>query len=134
MSLLRYLFYANPRQADYYSPWVVALLCLGLGLILLSIGIRFWRNSTGDTIAKRLSMHWARSSFWFGFISLLLTISRVEGIQFFSMRIFWALWILALCAYVFFQVKRFLRQHYHILPSIQIKTEKEKYLPSKKRR
>lgn len=71
---------------------------------------------------------------WFGLISLVLIVSRVESIQFFAMRILWVFWGAALIFYGVFQARRFRQRHYEVLPSIVESDPRAQYLPRKKKR
>ncbi len=134
MRILRYLFYPNPLQATYGSDFIIALLAFSGALIVLAVVLFFWRKHWADTVAKRLSGGWSFASFWFGVLGLILTASRVEGIQFFAMRVLLYVWALWMLLYVFFQFRKFRVRHYQILPSEKTSDSREKYLPGKKKR
>lgn len=134
VSFLTYWFYPNPGNADYGNPKVQLLLALCVLLMAGAVGIRFWRNRQPNPITKKLSRSWAVASLWFGIVALVLTVSRVEQIQFFAMRFLWALWVIALVAYIILQVRVFRARHYQVLPRETVVDPRDPYLPGKKRR
>ena len=68
---------------------------------------------------------------WFSGIGIVLSISRAEGIQFFSMRILWVLWVLGMLAYSIIQIWKFRLKHYTVMPKAYTEDPREKYLPGK---
>ena len=131
---LLYVFRVNPGNAAYGDAWVVALLVLCGVLIVSSFLITRWRKRQPNAVTRKLSRSWANASFWFGFLGLVLLVSRVEGIQFFAMR-FWAyLLVVFTVIYVLFQVFVFRKRHYEVLPMQRMESGMEKYLPHRKKK
>ncbi len=133
MQFLRYWLWPNPAGWHYQDSRVLLLLCVSIGLILLSFAIRFWRTRLPGSVTRTLTSGWSLASLWFGIVALVLTVSRVETIQFLSMRLLWAVWILFLALYVLLQVVQFKRRHYTVVKQAHIIDEREKYLPKRKR-
>lgn len=134
MDLLSYLFWPNPGNADYSSPKSLALLAVCLLFILGGILFSFWRKRQTHTVFKRLSAHWSAAAFWFGCIGIVLVVARVEEIQFIAMRFLWVLWIGALAAFLWFQVRQFRARYYRPLPATRTDDPRAAYLPRKKKR
>lgn len=128
-----YLFWPNPGNADYDSPKALALLIVCALMIVISIGLSFWRKKQGNPIMKKLSRSWASASFWFGLVGLILVVSRVEQIQFIAARVLWIVWAAALAFYLFVQIRSFRARYYTVLPHEPILDPRSKYLPKKKR-
>lgn len=133
MHILRYLFHPNPGMVGYGTPSMVLLLVVGLGLIALSIGLRFWRKGLQNPITRKLSRSWAGATLWFGITAAILVVARVEGIQFLAMRCMWLVWGIAAAVYVFFQYRLFTRRHYEVLPRIAVNDPRDRYIPGKKK-
>jgi len=128
-----YWFWPNPGNWHYTDPKVQALL---IGCVALMLGyfiLRYWRSKAHNPITRNLSASWATSSMTFGIIGLILAVSRVETIQFMSMRVLWLVWVLALLGYVAFQFIKFRRKHYVVVKKQPFRDAREKYLPRKKR-
>ncbi len=128
-----YWLWPNPAGWHYNDQKVTIVLGVCAALIVLSFVIRFWRSKNVSPMTKSLSRSWSSASLWFGLSGLIFAVSRVETIQFLSMRLLWALWVLVLALYLVFQIIQFRRRHYTVMERIQIVDEREKYLPRKKR-
>ncbi len=128
-----YWLWPNPAGWHYQDQRVMVVLGVCIALIVLSFAIRVWRSKLENSMTRSLSSGWSVASFWFGLIGLFLAISRVETIQFLSMRILWGLWMLAGLAYIWFQFLQFRRRHYVVLKRAQVVDERDKYLPRKKK-
>ena len=124
-----YWLWPNPGGWHYSDPKIKILLAICAGLVVLSFLIRLWRSSRSNPITKALSKSWSSALFWFGIVGGILVVSRVETIQFLSMRLLWALWALAFALYVLFQILQFRRRHYTVLERTRVIDEREKYLP-----
>lgn len=111
----------------------MVLLAVSFALLLLSFVFRILRSRSSNSITRSLVSGWPSAAFWFGVVALLFTVSRVETIQFLSMRVLWALWVLFLLLYVLIQFVQFRRRHYTIVKQAHVIDEREKYLPKKKR-
>ncbi len=134
MDLLTYLFYPNPGRVTYGSAGVLIAFAVCGGLIVGAALIRLWRTRLTTAITKKLSRSWSAVSFWFGVIGLLLTVSRVEKIQFVAMRFLWVLWALLLVALVILQYRIFRMRNYEVLPrTVAPDDPRAKYLPGKKK-
>ncbi len=130
---LSFLFYPNPANADYSSPKSIVLLVLCILLMVGAAGISVWRRKLSNPVTKKLSRSWPNASFWFGFSGLILVISRVEQIQFISMRAWWIVWLALAAFYIFLQVRLFRARHYEVLPKVVSTDPRAKYLPKKRR-
>ena len=128
-ALLLYIFYPNPGHLTYGSTQIIALLVLCVGLIALSFGIQYWRTRLQNAITKKLSRTWSSGSFWFGVVGLVLTVSRVEKIQFVAMRFLWIVWLGALLLIIYLQYRLFRMRHYEVLPRFKPEDPRKKYLP-----
>lgn len=133
MLFFSYWLWPNPAGWSYQDTRVEVLLLLSFVLIASSFFIGRWRTKQKNPITRNLSSGWSTAALWFGLVSLVLTISRVEMIQFMSMRLLWALWFLVLVLYMFLQFVQFRRRHYTVLERTQVVDERDKYLPRKKR-
>ncbi len=130
-ALLSYWFYPRPPATSYENPKVLLLLGFCVLLFLGSFGIALFRKKRENPVTKRLMKSWAPLMRWFGGIGVVLTVSRVEDIQFLSMRVFWALWVLGLVVFLVLQAWRFRLRHYTILPREYIEDPRDKYLPKR---
>ena len=70
----------------------------------------------------------------FGIIALLLVVSRVESIQFLSMRVLWIVWLAALVAYLVIQIFVFRNRYYVIVEKHRTADIRDKYLPKRQKR
>lgn len=129
---LSYWFWPNPAAWTYADTRVQGLLVMCLVFVVLSFALSFWRRSLSNHITKNLSKSWPSAILWFGIVGAVFVISRVEMIQFLSMRVMWALWFLLLLLYVGFQIVQFRRRHYTVMQRTQIVDERDKYLPRRK--
>lgn len=134
MDLLTSLFYPNPGRVTYTSPEVLAALALCVGLIVAAFAIRVWRSRMGNAVTKKLSRSWSPIGFWFGCIGLVMTVARVEKIQFLAMRFLWVLWIAGLLFALFVQYRLFRMRHYEVLPRATAPTDpRARYLPGRRK-
>ena len=134
MPFLSYLFWPNPGISSYDQPKVIALLVACALLILAAVGLKVWRAKIGNPVLRKLSKSWAGAAGWFGGIGIFLIVSRVEGVQYISMRFWWLVWLLAAAAYLYVQWRKFRMRYYQVLPSEQSADPLDRYLPRKKRR
>ncbi len=128
-----YWFWPNPGGWHYEDPKVMALLVGCVLLVLASFVLRYWRRNVRNPMTRTLSSSWPTVVLVFGFIALVLTISRVETIQFMSMRAVWAVWSLSFVATIVFQVVKFRRKHYVIIQRDRVVDARDRYLPKKKK-
>lgn len=132
MDVLVYLFWPNPGNAFYTSPKVVFLLLLCVGMLGGSLMVKVWRSRTRDAQKRTLSRSWSAALLWFGMVGLILTIARVEQIQFVAMRLWWVVWGVASATYLWFQAKNWHLRYYEVLRQAQMQDPREKYLPRPK--
>jgi hypothetical protein len=92
MPILRYLFSPNPGVLTYSSASVQMLLVMSAALIAAAIVLRYMRPRFHSGSMKKLTASWGVACGWFGVTSALMTICRVEHIQFFAMRFLWVVW------------------------------------------
>lgn len=133
MPIVTYLLWPNPEAVPYDNPKVMALLVVCVAFIVLSFVLKRWRMRVGNPITRRLSKSWAGAAIWFGAVGLVLAVARVEQISYISMRLWWAVWLLALIFTVFVQAKRWRAMHYEVLPKERVNDPREKYLPKRKK-
>lgn len=132
--LVKYILWPNLGTTTYDNPKVVAFFVVALGLIALSFSICMWRKGLKNSVTKKLSRSWASAALWFGISVLILTVSRVEGISYVSMRLWLIVWALILAIYIVFQIKTFRARHYEKIATEIVDDPLKKYLPKKKRR
>ncbi|UPA22162.1 hypothetical protein K8942_03815 [Candidatus Peribacteria bacterium] len=128
-----FLFYPNPANADYSSPKSVALLVLCILLMAGAVALSVWRKKMSNAVTRKLSRTWPTASFWFGFVGLILVVSRVEQIQFVSMRVWWLVWAILAVLYITLQFRLFRARHYEVLPTKVTHDPRSKYLPRKRK-
>ncbi len=133
MPLLSYLFWPNPGNAYYTDPKMVLLLGAGLVLVVASLCLRAWRAGMADHRLKKVSASWQTAGMWFGLVLLFLVVCRVEHIQFLAMRVLVYVWAVSLLAYVLWQLRRFKKVYFQILPRDHAEDARDKYLPKKRR-
>lgn len=129
-----YWLWPNPADWSYGEQNVTILLVVTIGMVALSFAVRIWRKSIKNPMTRTLSRSWSAALLWFGLTGAFMVVSRVEQIQFLSMRALWAVWALILVLYAFFQFLQFQRRHYTVMrgqPGNQ--DARAKYLPRKKR-
>lgn len=134
VGFLSYLFWPNPGNATYSSPKALALMVFCALLIAGAVGLVIWRRNMRNPVTRKLSRSWPSASFWFGFSGLIMTIARVEQIQYVSMRFLWVLWLAAAIFYLFLQWKLYRMRHYEVLPKEVSTDPRTKYLPKKQKR
>jgi hypothetical protein len=132
MQLLTYLFWPNPGTGSYGSPKSIAILALCAVLIAGYFIIKMWRARQSSALKKKLSATWPAASMTFGVIGLILSVARIEGIQYIGMRAWWIVWALAAVAYVILQFRGYRRRYYEVLPAARI--SEDPYIPKKKKR
>ncbi len=131
-ALLTYWFYPNPGGVSYGAPKVIAALLLCTALIVGSFFVSLWRSRLENPLTRKLSRSWPATLRWFGGIGLVLTVSRVEQVQFLAMRFLWVLWILAAAGAIVLHVRLWRLRHYSVLDRPLEQDPREKYLPKKK--
>ena len=133
LNLLTYLFWPNPANASYSSPKAMALIIFCALLIVASVALSLWRQKMTNPVSKKLTRSWPSAAFWFGFSGLILTISRVEQIQFISMRFLWLVWLVIAVLFIAVQLRLFKARHYQGLPQNVSHDPRAKYLPKRKK-
>jgi hypothetical protein len=131
---LIYLFWPNPGNARYDTPTVMLLIGICVAMIVAAIILSMWRKKLQNPQMRKISRSWPASSVWFGFIGLLLAVSRVEQIQFLAMRALWGVWLTALVLYVVVQIRGYRSRYYEVLPTKTTHDPRSKYLPRRKNR
>jgi uncharacterized membrane protein len=132
--MLSYLFWPNPPAPAYSSPKVVMILLVCVVLIAASFSLKRWRSKQSSSVTRKLSKSWSRVALWLAISGLFLTVCRVEGISYISMRFWWIIWALSALLFVGFQIKMFRMRHYEVLPQEGKEEDpREKYLPKKKK-
>jgi uncharacterized membrane protein len=131
--LLTHWFWPNPGGWSYGDPKVQAVLAGCVLLIALSFGISYWRKSVKNPVTRKLSSSWSGTVLGFGIAALILAVSRVEIIQFISMRALWVVWALSFVLYGLFQLMAFRNRHYVVLEKKRTVDGRDKYLPRKKK-
>lgn len=132
-SLFVYLFWPNPGNAHYDSASLQALLIVCALLIVFSVLFRFFRSRMGNPVLKKLSRSWAAAAFWFGATGSVFVVSRVEGIGFLAMRIWWVAWGILLALYLGVQMRLFRVRYYEKLPAEASEDPRDRYLPKRKK-
>jgi amino acid transporter len=130
--LFSYLFWPNPGVISQEKSLSAVIVCVLL--LVLSFGIKIWRKKQHNKLLRRLSQSWDRMLFWFGLVGLILIVSRIEGIQFVSMRFLWIVWGTLFILIIFIQFKQFRMQYYEVLPKEKEDDPREKYLPTSKKK
>lgn len=124
-----YWFWPNPGAWSYSTPIVVvALVATGIGIVASMI-LSSWRRRLQNQRTKVLSRSWTSLVLWFSLTALVLVLSRVEGIQFFAMRVLWVVWFLSVILVLFFQILQFRRRHYTVMKHPRVVDERDRYLP-----
>ena len=129
MKYLTYLFWPNPGVASYAHPALLLLLIFCISLIAAGMTLR-WLRVRMDTVTRKLTRSWPIFCIVFGATWCAFVISRVEGVQYLSMRFLWVIWIAALAFIIFLQWKLYRTQHYRIERVSRENSARDKYLPS----
>lgn len=133
--MLSYLFWPNPPAPSYSNPKVIVLLVVCALLLAGSSYLKRWRSRHPNAVTRKLSRSWSTASLWFGLSGVFMTVCRVEGISYLSMRFLWVIWFAVAVLFIALQWKLFRMRHYEVVPqSHKEKDPMEKYLPKKKRK
>jgi Ca2+/Na+ antiporter len=130
---LSHWFWPNPGGWHYNDLKVQLVLGACVALIALSFAIGMWRSRQKNPVTRSLSASWSGTVLTFGIVALVMAVSRVETIQFFSMRALWLLWALCFGLYIVAQLLAYRNRHYVVLDRKRTEDERDKYLPRKKR-
>lgn len=133
MNFIKYLFHPNPGRVTYASPSVISAMIVCAALIVLCFVVKYWRAYLSNAVTKKISRSWASTCFWFGVSGLVLTVSRVEKIQFIAMRFLWVLWGISLLLVILLQWRIWRIKYYAVLPRVEKADPRNQYLPAKKR-
>ncbi|PIP65210.1 hypothetical protein COU77_02025 [Candidatus Peregrinibacteria bacterium CG10_big_fil_rev_8_21_14_0_10_49_16] len=110
---------------------MITLLSISTGLIVLAVVVRFLRPRL-DAVARKLTRALPSVCTAFGLVGCVLVVSRVEGVQYLSMRFLWVIWFLLLGLFVVFQWKIYRQGHYRIERTSVEVSLRDKYLPARK--
>lgn len=132
-SLFIYLFWPNPGNAGYDSTSMQALLAMCILLLVFSFIFRFFRSRMSNPVLKKISRSWSSAAFWFGVIGLLFVVSRVEGVGFLAMRMWWVAWGILILLYIGVQIRLFRMRYYERLPAEAAHDPRNRYLPKRKK-
>ncbi|MFH1444626.1 MAG: hypothetical protein ABIG34_04555 [Candidatus Peregrinibacteria bacterium] len=132
-SFFIYLVWPNPGNAYYSSSSMQVLLMMSALLIVLSFTLRFWRRSMSNPVMKKLSRSWPSAALWFGVIGIVFVVSRIEGIGFLAMRLWWVVWGIVLALFIGVQMRLFRMRYYEKLPKEVSDDPRDRYLPRKKK-
>ena len=131
---LGYIFWPHPPHAAFFSVKVQIAFWICVAFVAVSVALRLWRNGIKNSVTKKLSKSWASTLQWYGLIGIVLVVARVVEAQYIAMRLWWIVWLVSLCVYVFVQVRMWRSRHYEIIPSKTVSDPRDPYLPSRKRR
>lgn len=133
MSIAEYLFYPNLGTGSYTSTNVSIILGISALFVIASIVSRVWRKKQQNSVMRKLTKSWPSSFLWFGIVGAVLAVSRVEGIQFVSMRVWTLVWAACFLLFALFQTMKFRRRYYEVIPQVKTEDPKDRYLPKKKK-
>lgn len=133
MNILSYLFWPNLGVSSYDNPKVLALIVVCVGLVIASFIVRFWIRKTATPVLRKIAKGWPTALLSLGLTGLLLIVSRVEGVQYLSMRVLWIVWAAAAVFYAFLQIKKYRQRYYEVLPAVSVEDPRSKYLPKRKK-
>lgn len=133
MSFFSSLFDPFPSAPVYSDIQALPFLLVAVALLIASYFLSRWSRRNPNPVTKKLTKSWPRAAFIFGFIALILVVSRVEAIQYIAMPFWWVVWAIVGIFYVTLQFRVFRARHYQVLKSEHIEDPREKYLPRKKR-
>ncbi len=132
-SFFSYWFWPNPGHVPYGSTKVMTILVVCGVLVLAALLLSLWRSRLKNPMTKSLTAGWPTAALSFGIVGDLLAVSRVETIQFLSMRVLWVIWALVLALYAALQIWKFRTRHYVVLERQKVMDVRDKYLPGKRR-
>jgi hypothetical protein len=131
--MLSYWFWPNPGNADYSDIKVLMVFGVFGALFAFSFVVSLWRKRQENALTRKLSRSWASSLRWLAFIGIVLTVARVEEIQFLAMRVLWIVWVTTSIVLIVFQIWNFRRKHYTVIPKEYAHDPRKAYLPGKRR-
>lgn len=93
-----YLFDLNPGPDFKYASTAIIFFLL---VLAVSIGLLIYtRSQTLNKTTKKCLVPMVTHIFWFSIAGMLLVIFRLNGIPLLSMRVFFALWVIAFITYL----------------------------------
>jgi preprotein translocase subunit YajC len=131
--MLSYLFWPNNGTTPYSSTSVATFLVVCVLFIIISYYLRKWISKQSNKQTRKLTKSWPSILQWYGFIGVVLAVSRAEGILYLSMRIWWILWGATFVAIAILQWRKFTNKHYTVVEEVKVNDPRDKYLPKKKR-
>jgi len=133
MPFFSYLFDPFPSAPAYSDMQAWPFLLVSLGLLIASFFLSRWSRNNPNPVTKKLTKSWPKAAFIFGFVALILVVSRVEAIQYIAMRFWWVVWAVLGVLYVTLQYRVFQARHYQVLKSEHVDDPREKYLPKRRK-
>jgi hypothetical protein len=124
----------NPGGWSYDDTIVIALLLGALVLIVGSFIVRRIASRAQSGVMRKSLRTSATAMLWFGIVAIVLTVARVEQIQFLAAQILWVVWGLAVIITIAIQVRMTRSRYAEVLPRAGANSEREKYLPKAHRR
>lgn len=123
------LFQTNPSTDFVLWQWTVGI---GLGLLVVS-GIFSLLRKTWSPVIKKMTKGYAKTLRWIGFSMLILTGLRLQGIPYFSMRIWWIVLFIVILLYIIREIRHWSRDYSTRVEQKEKKTIEKKYVPGKKK-
>ncbi len=127
------LFDPFPPASDYSDAGLLPFLMVAAALLIAAFFLSRWSRANTNPVTKKLSKSWPRAAFIFGFIALILVVSRAESIQYISMPFWWVVWAVLGLLYVTLQYRVFKSRHYEVVKSERVEDPRAKYLPRKRK-
>lgn len=128
---LKYYFATRPDPDFQFTKLTLAVIAF---FFLLSLALKIYRKKYAkDVILKKMIKRYPSRLLAFGTALLLLLLFRETGIPFFSMRIWWVLWLLIFLYWVVRTLISFKKEYRRRFNQAKQKAIKTKYLPRKKR-
>lgn len=130
--LLSLQYYFTPLPDPNFR---FAAFFIGLGILLILIGIFlqiYRRKFLKDEILKKILKRYPRFFNIFGILIILLTLIRIAGIQYLSMRVFWVIYGLLFLYYAFTRLMPFKGEYRERVQRLHSNVQKKRYLPHKK--
>lgn len=133
MFSLSSLFDPFPSASDYSDAGLLPFMMVAAALLIASFFLSRWSRANANPVTKKLSKSWPRAAFIFGFIALILVVSRAESIQYIAMPFLWVVWAVLGLLYVTLQYRVFRARHYQVLKIEHVEDPREKYLPKRRK-
>jgi len=133
MSFFSSLFDPFPPALEYSDPLLLPFLLIALGLLAASYFLSRLSRNHPNPVTKKLTKIWPKAAFFYGFVALILVVSRAEAIQYIAMQFWWIVWAILGILFATVQYRLFRSRHYQVLKSEHVEDPREKYLPKRKR-